>query len=134
MIVLFRKSKAEEHATLAQVIKERFTSRDGFLSGYRNELDSWLAKPLRDWDHNELGTLLIAAMRLANVDPEESETRNALYEATCGDEGAYQAWESCVDWPKFEAKRQEARAEKLAEWMESDMDSASRLWQSQEES
>ena len=127
MHLLFRKSRAENHETLAAVIAERFTSRDGFISHYRRHLADWLEKPLSDWDHNELGTLLIAAMRLSGIDPEDSDTREKLYYSTFGDEGAYQAWESAVDWEKFESKRAELRAEKLAEWCESDLDGAA-LW------
>lgn len=127
LYLLFRRSRAEGHATLAAVIKERFTSRSGFISGYRNTLETWLQKPLADWDHNETGTLLVAAMRLAGIDPDESETRERLYYDTFGDSGAYEAWESAVDWQGFETKRAEARAEKLAEWCESDLEAAA-IW------
>ncbi len=115
---LFRRSKAEKHATLSTVIKERFTSYDGFSSGYSNYLADWLSKPLADWDHNELGTLLIAALRLAGVDDEQF--RSDAYDAVCGGDGVTSAWESAVDWPAFEAKRLETRAEKLAAWIEED--------------
>ncbi len=123
LYLLFRKSRAEGHETLAAVIAERFTSYDGFISGYSRDIGDWLEKPLRDYDHNEAGTLLIAAMRLAGYD--ESSFEYDLFEMTCGDsETAYSAWSDCVDWPKFEELRNEARAEKLADWLESDMDSA----------
>lgn len=42
---------------LAQVIKERFTSRSGFISFYSNDVLEWLKKPLAEYDHNEIGTL-----------------------------------------------------------------------------
>lgn len=113
---LFKRSKAEKHATFSAVIKERFTSYDGFSSHYSNHLQDWLSKPLADWDHNELSTLLIAGLQLAGMS--EEQLRSDIYDATCGDEGAYQAWSDAVDWPAFERKRQEARAEKLAEWIE----------------
>ncbi|MGX7874405.1 hypothetical protein ACVDG5_018085 [Mesorhizobium sp. ORM6] len=127
MQLLFRKSRTEKHATLAAVIAERFTSRDGFLSHYSRHLAEWLEKPLTDWDHNELGTLLIAVMRMSGIDPDDSDTRETLYYSTFGDDGAYQAWESAVDWERFESKRAEMRAEKLAEWCESDLDGAA-IW------
>lgn len=125
---LFKQSKVEKHATFAAVIRERFTSRSGFHSYYSNDVESWLEKPLRDWDHNELGTLLIAGMKMAGLDPESDETRRNLEDATIGDDGAYQAWEKGVDWPAFETKRLEARAEKLAQWIAEDCDAAMR-WQ-----
>lgn len=47
---------------LRQRIAECFTSRSGFMSFYSNDLDTWTVKPLKDWDHNELGTLIEAAL------------------------------------------------------------------------
>lgn len=120
---LFKQSKAEKHATLADVIAERFTSRDGFISHYSRHLADWLEKPFADWDHNEFGTLLVAALRMAGADIESSDTRSTLYESTIGDEGAYSAWESAVDWSKLESLIAEKRAEKLSEWLESDKES-----------
>jgi hypothetical protein len=112
--LLFRRSRAEGHATLAKTIKDRFTSYDGFLSHYSNRFSEWLEKPLGDWDHNELGTLLIAALQLADVEDLD------LYEDTCGDEGAYLAWSDAVDWEAFDRCRLEERAIKLEEWLEED--------------
>jgi len=36
-------------------IKERFTSRSGFSSFYKNSLDLW-PKDYSEWDHNQIGT------------------------------------------------------------------------------
>lgn len=129
---LFRRSKAEGHATLAAVVAERFTSYNGFISSYRSNLGDWLAEAgrLQDWDHNQLGTLLIAGLRLAGVtfgegsayDYESPESQ--LREMTLGDEGADTAWSNAVDWAAFDQARLEARAEKLADWLESEPDSA----------
>lgn len=127
---LFKRSKTEGHKTLAALIADRFTSYDGFSSFYSNDVDSWLEKAgrLQDWDHNELGTLLIAALQMAGADMESGDYYESfpgkVRELTIGDEGAYQAWESAVDWPAFDKARLEARAEKLVEWMESDADAA----------
>jgi hypothetical protein len=46
--------------TLARIIRERFTSRSGFISFYSAEFADWMAKPREKWDANECGTLLIA--------------------------------------------------------------------------
>lgn len=54
---LFEKTDKE---ILKKLIVDKFTSYDGFSSFYSNNIDAWLAKPLLDWDHNELGTLLEA--------------------------------------------------------------------------
>jgi hypothetical protein len=40
---------------LEEKIKERFTSRSGFNSFYKNSLDLW-AKDYSEWDHNQIGT------------------------------------------------------------------------------
>jgi hypothetical protein len=132
---LFRRSKAEGHATLTAIIARRFTSRSGFMSFYPSDLAEWLAKagPLAEWDHNQLGTLFLAGLAMAGQafgdgSPYDSDTpEGRLYDETVRDEGAYQAWESCVDWPAFEAARAEARAERLADWRLSDPDAA-RAW------
>jgi len=39
-------------------IRERFTSYDGFISFYSNDLDEW--DEIETWDHNEVGTLIEA--------------------------------------------------------------------------
>lgn len=130
MRLFMRQSKAEKHATLSSVLADRHTSRDGFASFYSNRLPEWLAKPLQDWDHNELGSLLIAGMKINGIDPAGADFERDLCESAVGDEGAYQAWESAVDWPAVEAATLEARAEKLAEWLESDRDGAA-VWAGQ---
>lgn len=46
--------------TLKNLIKKRFTSRDGFMSWYSNDIEEWKEKKIQDWDCVELGTLLDA--------------------------------------------------------------------------
>ena len=46
-----------DKADLQAMMKRLFTSRDGFISGYSNCLADW--GRLSDWDHNQLGTLLL---------------------------------------------------------------------------
>ena len=40
---------------LEKKIQDRFTSRDGFISYYKNSLDLW-PKDYSEWDHNQIGT------------------------------------------------------------------------------
>ena len=40
---------------LEEKIKDRFTSRDGFWSHYKNGLDLW-TQDYSEWDHNQIGT------------------------------------------------------------------------------
>lgn len=42
---------------LESKIKDRFTSYDGFISYYSNDLEDW-ETDLSKWDHNQIGTLL----------------------------------------------------------------------------
>ena len=111
---LFAASAADGHSNLLAVIKDRFTSYDGFLSHYDNELEPWLAKPLADWDHNELCTLLIAVMQIAAARGGActDETNSSIVELVLDGEGIYQEWSDSVDWKKFEEAVAEARAEK----------------------
>ena len=112
---------------LAATIKSRFTARDGFSSHYSNDLESWLTKPLRDWNHSELGTLVIAAIELAGADDHSESFDWRVYQQVTEREGFYTAWSNAVDWRKFEAKRDEKRADKLAELAEFDPELADKV-------
>jgi hypothetical protein len=116
---LFENSKAEDHKTLARVIKDTFTSYDGFMSFYSNELDEWLEKPLEDWDHNELQTLVASAIsrheewKGGKYRREEiGNLQWTLYEYTFSGNGED---DRVVDWEKFEKKVSELRAKKSEE-------------------
>jgi hypothetical protein len=102
---LMRMARRDKCVKLAAVIKERFTSYDGFLSSYSNRLGDWLKKPLSQWDHNELGTLLRACV------PDLDEDLK-LYYAVCDCDGLYQEWSNGVDWPAVENDIAELREEK----------------------
>lgn len=98
---------------LAEVIKERHESRSGFCSFYTTDIEAWTAKPLKEWDHNELQTLLIAWMRQEIApDADEAIDDNTIdFDA----EMALRAWQECVDWNAFDAKCVEFKAKKTAE-------------------
>lgn len=109
---LFELSAADDHERLRAVLKERHTSRPGFHSWYSNDLDDWLTKPLDQWDHNELCSLILSFV------PERFDGGDDLemkcYYAVCDyDDGGYQAWERGVDWNKLDTKLAEYREEKL---------------------
>lgn len=123
--LLFTRSRVEHHEPLRSLIRDSFTSRSGFSSHYDNDLDEWLAKPLDEWDHNELGTLLVAALKLYRPDDESSMEMDCL---TAMSEASdfHTAWSNAVDWDKFESARAEARAQLLADWLADDFDAAVR--------
>lgn len=116
---LFDRSAAGGHELLAACIAERHTSYDGFISFYSNDVSTWLAKPLADWDHNELGTMLGAMIPVGTDYQSAGEWRFEIWESTFGDEGAYTAFSDCVDWPKFNEAVAEMRADKLDAAIES---------------
>lgn len=64
-------------STFAGVIQERFTSYDGFISFYSNDVLKWIEKPINTYDHNELETLLLAALA---QECDYSEFEQDLYE------------------------------------------------------
>lgn len=111
---LFALSKKEKHEALKALIAQRFTSRSGFHSHYDNELSEWLSKPVTEWDHNELGTLLEAVTRY-NEEGDTGDTgRWAVYYAATDCDGLHHEWSNAVDWAAF-AERVAARREELAE-------------------
>lgn len=105
---------------LAETISQRHSSRSGFISFYANDLESWLEKPLEEFDHNEYGTLLVAAMA-----PLMDDKRDFNWQLCEGIfESDYEYVDQHCDWQKFERLAREKRAEKLAQWMREDSNAA----------
>jgi hypothetical protein len=67
---------AVDRKDLERVVKERFTSCDGFISHYSNDLEDWGAD-LSAWDHNQVGTLIQAYV--------EAEGDHNQFEVEAGD-------------------------------------------------
>lgn len=61
--------RATDKKILADIVKERFTSRDGFNSFYPNDLNQWIvqARP-KAWDHNQIETLILAKLRQHGIE------------------------------------------------------------------
>ena len=53
--------RAVDKALLDKVIKDSFTSYDGFCSSYEPNRAAW--GKLEDWDHNQIGTILCALIK-----------------------------------------------------------------------
>jgi hypothetical protein len=67
-LVFFKKLRAlVPDDVLEKQIITNHRSRSGFISFYSDDIETWKAKPLKEWDHNELGTLIEAAMIHAGV-------------------------------------------------------------------
>lgn len=108
---LFKRSEADNHhRTLGSLIEKRFTSRSGFASYYSNKLADWLEKkPLDQWDHNEIETLLLANMSKGGVEDIENDVYDRMYE------NFYHAMDQAVDWSKYETRISFMRASRLEE-------------------
>lgn len=92
---LFAASEADGHRLLRRAISDWFMPRDGCIPHYSSDPATWLAKPVDDWDRNELCVLLDPF-----VDP---DIDRIVFDSF--DEGqAYDAFEKSVDWKKFDRK------------------------------
>lgn len=85
---------AVEKAVLAETIRERFTSRDGFRSFYSNDIAEWLEKPIDEWDHNELGTLLLAFLEQKEVEDYDYSIFYRMVEQNTIDDAFFKALDS----------------------------------------
>ncbi len=93
--------------TLKNLIKQRFTSRDGFCSFYSNDIDEWNEKEFPEWDEIELGTLLDAWIIENDLDLENLDYVGYEY---CSENGQY------VDYEETEeSKERTEESIKLAE-------------------
>ena len=112
LYILERIRKQVDPAILAAAFKERFTSYDGFISHYANTVPD---KPLAEWDHNETGTLLRAALGAEWDDW-------PIYESMA--DGSTDYFDQAVKRSDFDAAVMEKRQELLSDWLESDPDRA----------
>ncbi len=113
---LFDRSAENEHAELAELLRDKCTSYSGFSSHYSNELQRWLAKPLADWDHNELKLLLMAVFNIT-ADSESDKYEGSdfsmnLYYAATDCDGFYNEISEGRDWSKIGERVAELREEK----------------------
>lgn len=90
---------------LRMAIQDRFTSRSGFISSYPNRLEDWPID-LAEWDHNELGTLLVAL--LADAEDYDWKIWETMQERNVYD----QAFDNCVDWVRYDDLKRDIISEK----------------------
>jgi len=92
---------------IRQAIHDRFTSRSGFISSYPNRLEDW-PTAIEEWDHNELGTLLVALL----ADAEDYDWK--IWE-DMQDHNVYDtAFDKCVDWVRYDDLKRGIISEKEA--------------------
>lgn len=92
---------------LRQRIRQRFTSRDGFISHYPNDLSDW-PETVYDWDHNQIGTLLELYAQIEAGTDDFGES-GLMEDATCN--GDLHNWITNNLTPKGE------RLLKVADWL-----------------
>jgi hypothetical protein len=98
---------AVSQGSLADAIRDRFTPRSGFIPYYSNDLAEWLAKPIGEWDHNELETLLVALL----ADADQSDCEMAIYQGMRDAGVFYDALDNAVDWAAVESDIAELKEE-----------------------
>ena len=87
--------EAVSDPALRHAIKERFTSRSGFISSYDNDLDDW-STDLLTWDHNKLGTLLVALL-------DDDEGWDWKIWERMQDRNVFDtAFDNCVNWEVYD--------------------------------
>lgn len=115
-----------EDSKLADMIRERFTSRSGFISFYPNRIERWKAKPIAEWDHNEVGTILEAYV--AQVEDFEWDVYYTMCERSVFD----MALDKGMDWDKYrqlcDDRRKEIEEERAEEEARADADPDKRLY------
>jgi hypothetical protein len=98
---------AVSEPSLRQAIQDRFTSRSGFISSYPNRLENWPIS-IEEWDHNQLGTLLVALL----ADAEDYDWK--IWE-DMQDHNVYDtAFDKCVDWVLYDDLKRDIISEKEA--------------------
>jgi len=98
---------AVSEPSLRQAIQDRFTSRSGFISSYPNRLENWPIS-IEEWDHNQLGTLLVALL----ADAEDYDWK--IWE-DMQDHNVYDtAFDKCVDWVRYDDLKRGIISEKEA--------------------
>jgi hypothetical protein len=104
--------------TLRDIIKRRFTSRDGFILFYSNDVEEWKEKKLKDWDDIELGTLLEAWIIDNDLDLDNLDYAGFEY---CSGNGQYVDYEKMWDEEKEaeDKKFHEDELNKLETWKKS---------------
>ena len=96
---------AVSEPSLRQAIQDRFTSRSGFISSYPNRLENWPIS-IEEWDHNQLGTLLVALLS----DAEDYDWK--IWEAMQGHNVYDTAFDKCVDWVRYDDLKRDIISEK----------------------
>ena len=91
---------AIKYSKLAEVVKETFTSRDGFASFYPADIDEW-PRSVKDWDHNQLGVLLEALV----TDNEVFETWTLMESSISNGVLANIVWDNLPEEMKQEMSR-----------------------------
>lgn len=108
-------SSALNSDTMKNLVKERFTSRDGFISFYSPYIEEWKEKKIKNWDAVELGTLLDAWIIESGEDLDNLDFAGMEY---CSGNGQYVDYEKMWDEEAELAEKElhQKELEKLDRW------------------
>jgi hypothetical protein len=103
--------------TLKDLIRRNFTSRDGFISWYSNDIEEWKEKKILDWNCVELGILLDAWI-IENESEDYYNDLDVIGMEYCRGNGQYVDYEKLWDVEAEMQLEQEKTAElcKLETW------------------
>lgn len=96
---IFERLKRDHPGVFEETVRALFTSYDGFISFYDNDPDVLAAKPLADWDHNELYVLILGWVRAQGHEREHDLEIELYYDLHVA---IYQAWSAGIDWKKLD--------------------------------
>lgn len=103
----------KERTTLARLVKERHSSRSGFISFYSDELESWLSKSHTKLDLHELGTVFRAWLSISDKGGISDDLEMALYYSIADSWSGNACTLNYVDWEKWESAVNKKRLEVL---------------------
>ena len=84
----------------AAFVRERFTSRDGFISFYAADLSEWCK--VESWDHNQVGTALeFYAIQESGGEYEHWQEYAIMEDSLCNGFLSELLWQNCPDMPRL---------------------------------
>lgn len=108
-VVWFKYQLIKLRDEVRQIAKDKFTSRDGFISFYASDIDGWPECP-SEWDANQLECIVLAALR---------DLRDGTFDFTdqcmlMGDFECNGGGQECLDAAFFENKETLQRVYRIA--------------------
>ena len=92
--------KSFDLKAFAAFVRERFTSRDGFISYYSADLSEW--GKIETWDHNQCGTALeFYAIQESGGEYDQWSEYAIIENSICNGFMSNLIWQNCQDMPRL---------------------------------